>query len=49
MTQRLKYIFLAFLVSIGLWGSLISSAVWITGKFTDGIDQNTTAAVKTNR
>lgn len=46
MTQRIKYITIAFLVSIGLWGSIISSAVWVVGKFTDGIDQSTTAAVK---
>jgi len=49
MTTRIKYLFIAFLVSIGLWSSMISSAVWLTGKSADGIDMNTTAAVSKAR
>lgn len=48
MTTRIKYIFIAFLVSIGLWSSMISGAVWLT-KSGDGIDMNTTAAVSRDR
>ena len=49
MTTRLKYILIAFLVSIGLWSSLISSTVWLAGKSGDGVDMNTTAAVSNER
>ncbi|MET0747348.1 MAG: hypothetical protein ABWY49_04085 [Rhizobium sp.] len=49
MTTRLKYIFIAFLVSIGLWSSMISSAVWLSGKSSDGVDMSTTAAVSKSR
>ncbi|MBO9099398.1 MULTISPECIES: hypothetical protein [Rhizobium] len=49
MSTRIKYIFIAFVVSIGLWSSLISGAVWISGKSIDGIDMSTTAAVSDKR
>jgi hypothetical protein len=49
MTTRIKYLFLAFVVSIGMWGSMVSGAVWLTGKSGDGLDMNTTAAVAKGR
>ncbi|MBZ5763617.1 hypothetical protein LAV84_29600 [Rhizobium sp. VS19-DR104.2] len=49
MSTRIKYLFIAFVVSIGLWSSLISGVVWISGKSSDGIDMNTTAAVSGSR
>jgi hypothetical protein len=48
MTTRIKYIFIALLVSVGLWSSMISGAIWL-GKSSDGIDMNTTAAVSNGR
>jgi hypothetical protein len=49
MTTRIKYIFIALLVSVGLWSSMISGAMWLGGKSSDGIDMNTTAAVSNGR
>jgi hypothetical protein len=45
MTTRIKYIFIAFLVSIGLWSGMISGGIWLTGKSGADVDMNTTAAI----
>jgi hypothetical protein len=46
MSIRIKYLILAFFVSIVLWGGVIGGGAWLVGGFVDPFDRNPTAGVR---